>query len=201
MVPDLVRQHVRLGEFAGGAEPVRQIVVKSEVDIDLLVGRTIKRSRGRLGKTTGRVRRIAEQYQLRVPVRYVALLWQKAIPGFLGIIKHEGNKLHEVGFRRVLNGAARSLVDRRSCFLSSGEHRNEIAFEDDAEQNQQKRCAYTKMRSAYAASTCGPAILDITTYSPRSPPHIYSSSQNSPVCVMASRTIISEASRKVSRSE
>ena len=116
-MPDLVRQHVGLGEFAGRAEAVRQFVIKAQVDVDLLVRRTIKRSGGRLSKTTGRIRRIAEQHQLRVPVRHAALLRQKALPGFLGIVQHEGYKLHELGFRRVLHGAARGLVGGRSFVL------------------------------------------------------------------------------------
>ena len=114
MMPDLVRQHVRLGEFAGSPEPVLQFVKEAQVHVDFLVRRTIKRSRGRLRKTTGRVRRIAEQHQFRVPVRYAVLLRQNAVPGLLGIIKNEGYKLYEFRLCGVLNGATRGLIGCRN---------------------------------------------------------------------------------------
>jgi hypothetical protein len=114
LMPDLVRQYARLGEFAGSPEPALSIRHRSRVHVDVLVRRTIKRSRSRLRKTTGRVRRTAEQHQFRVPVRYAVLSRQNALPGLLGIIKHAGYKLYECRFCGALNGATRGLIGCRN---------------------------------------------------------------------------------------
>ena len=49
VVPDFVRQHVGLGEFAGRAKPLRQFVVETQIDVDLFVFRTIEWPGRRLG--------------------------------------------------------------------------------------------------------------------------------------------------------
>ena len=56
---------VRLGKISRRAEALRQLVEESEVEIDLRVGRTIKRSGRRFGRTACRLDGIAEQHDTR----------------------------------------------------------------------------------------------------------------------------------------
>ena len=53
MVTDFVRHHIGLGEIAGRAEPALQFVEKAEIDIDLLISGTVKRT-GRRARQTRR---------------------------------------------------------------------------------------------------------------------------------------------------
>ena len=54
MVPDFVRQYVGLRELARSAKTIAKLVEEGEIDIDLLVRRTVKRPGGRLcGSTAG----------------------------------------------------------------------------------------------------------------------------------------------------
>ena len=53
MVADLVGDDIGLGKIAGRAELVAQIVVKGQVDINLVVARTVKRPHGRLRHAAG----------------------------------------------------------------------------------------------------------------------------------------------------
>ena len=43
MVSDFVRQHVRLGEVARRAEPLLELTVEAQVDVDLARGRAVER--------------------------------------------------------------------------------------------------------------------------------------------------------------
>src|SRR5258706_13294658 len=60
VVADLVREHVRLGEVAGRAEPRPQLAVEREIDVDPLVARAIERTHLALAGAARRVRRLAE---------------------------------------------------------------------------------------------------------------------------------------------
>src|SRR5262245_32746629 len=68
VMADLVRQHVRLGKVARSPEAPAQLVVEPEIDVDLLVARTVERSGRRLGESAGRSYRVAKQDQLRMSV-------------------------------------------------------------------------------------------------------------------------------------
>ena len=54
VVADLVGDHVGLGEVAGRAEAVAQLLVEAEVDVDLLVGRAVERPHRGLRRSRSR---------------------------------------------------------------------------------------------------------------------------------------------------
>src|SRR6185503_12390408 len=88
MVTQFMRDDIGLREISRRAEALLQLLVEREVDVDLLIRRTIERSGGRLGKTTGRPHRIPEEYQLgRLVLATVGL--QLAAPEGLGAVEHE----------------------------------------------------------------------------------------------------------------
>ena len=68
VVADLVGDDVGLGEVARGAEARAQLVEEAEVDVDLLVARTVERAHRRLGEAAGRIDRAREQHQGRLAV-------------------------------------------------------------------------------------------------------------------------------------
>ena len=55
VVSDLVGNHIGLGKVARCTKPVLQILKKTQVDVDLLVARAVKRPHGGLGKPARRL--------------------------------------------------------------------------------------------------------------------------------------------------
>src|SRR3981081_2503425 len=55
VVPQLVRDHVRLRGSAGRAEPLFQLVEETEIQIDSLVDRAVKGAHHRLRSPTSRI--------------------------------------------------------------------------------------------------------------------------------------------------
>jgi hypothetical protein len=88
MMSDLVSDDVGLGEVAGGAEALFEIAVKSQVDLDLLIERTIEGSHGRLGRPAVRLHGVGEEHERGVPVAFAAL-GKSRMPGALYIIEDE----------------------------------------------------------------------------------------------------------------
>ena len=68
MVADLVRDDVGLGEVAGRPEPVAQIAVERQIDVELPVAGTVEGPDRRLGEAAGRVDGAAEQHEPRLLV-------------------------------------------------------------------------------------------------------------------------------------
>src|SRR6476660_2346861 len=64
MVPDFVGNHICLRELSRRTKSFPQLVIESEIDVDLLILRTIKGSRSGFGAPTSGLGVIAEQYQL-----------------------------------------------------------------------------------------------------------------------------------------
>ena len=102
------------------------------------------------------------------------ILWQNALQCLLRIIKHERYKLNEVRLSAVLN-RLRRLIHPWTGARRSGKHRNEIAMEDQAPQQQLDGATHTETRPSKASSTLAAAVLNIATYSPGRPLHTYSS--------------------------
>src|SRR6267143_644328 len=63
VMSELMGQHIGLGKFAGGTETLFQLVVKSEVDVDLLVARAVERPGGRLRLSASRSRRVPKEHE------------------------------------------------------------------------------------------------------------------------------------------
>src|SRR5215216_4613798 len=60
---DFMRDHIRLREISRRTELPAQLFVKSKIDVDLLVTRTVERSNRGAGNATGRAHLIREQDQ------------------------------------------------------------------------------------------------------------------------------------------
>src|SRR3954462_12267863 len=119
MMPDFMGHHISLGELAGRAETASQFTEKIQVQIDLLILRTVEGSGGRLGGAAAGIRVIAEKHQLRMTVAGAPLLRKDAIPSLLRVVEHERNELLlaigtgvAVGLAGDLPGGSRS---RRSA--------------------------------------------------------------------------------------
>ena len=105
VVADFVGNHIRLRKLARRAEFVFQRLVKAEVDVDLLVGRAIKRAHCRLALAASGRGGTAKQHQLGLLVLGTALAKDIA-PDIFGIGQHGGDELpHAVIRRRTLGGA------------------------------------------------------------------------------------------------
>src|SRR6185295_13519124 len=65
---ELVRDHVRLREVAGRADAPGELVEETEVQIHLLIRRTIEGTGRRLGESAPGLNRIAKQGERRAPI-------------------------------------------------------------------------------------------------------------------------------------
>src|SRR5262245_58858767 len=105
---------VCLGEVAGGAEPVAQLVVEAEVDVDAVVTGAVEWARRRLADTAGGLRGVAEEHELGALV----LVAQNPGPGVLGVVKDEGDELLALVFlgrsRHRTAGRGAGIVRRHS---------------------------------------------------------------------------------------
>ena len=63
MVADFMRNHVGLREVARSTKLARQRFIKTQVDVDLLVARAVKRPHCRLALTASGLRGAAKQHQ------------------------------------------------------------------------------------------------------------------------------------------
>ena len=63
VVPDLVRDHVRLGEVAWRAKAAIELIEELEIEVDLAVTRAVERPHRALAHAARGARRAAEQHQ------------------------------------------------------------------------------------------------------------------------------------------
>src|SRR5215831_8585133 len=109
----LVSQNVRLRELTGRAEARTQLVVKREVDVQLLIDRTIERAHRRLPDAAARGRGVAEKDQLRRAPRCSSRRGQNPGPGRFRRVEHERNELNLSSFLgRFVDRSARSASAR-----------------------------------------------------------------------------------------
>src|SRR3954467_15443821 len=105
-MPKLVRQHVGLRELARRAEARAQLVIEREVDVDLLVVRTVERAHGFLAYAAAGLRCVPEQDELRVVPRLAKRARLEARPHRLGRVEDEGHELYFARFvGRLLRGS------------------------------------------------------------------------------------------------
>ena len=112
VMPQLVRDHVRLREVARRAEAAAQLAEELRGRCTRLVRRTVERpDRGARGAAS-RPRRVGEQHQPRRVVRALALL-ELRFPEVLDVVQHERHEVHESrvrvrrGVRRLTDGRRR----------------------------------------------------------------------------------------------
>ena len=89
---DFVRNDVGARKIAGRAEALRQLVEKSEVEVDVLVAGTIERSRRRAREAAGGLDLTTKQNQLRRLIAAAGLL-EDFTPYILGIAE---DRSHEI---------------------------------------------------------------------------------------------------------
>src|ERR1700722_18560230 len=139
MVSQFMRQNISLSKFAGRAKAPPQLVEKREVDVNLLIFRTIKRARSGFRTAASRFSRIAEEHQLGVAIRPAGLLRQELRPGLLRVIQYEGNKLHQRFFRGIAS-RIRLADSRAGIQRSAAQQRKQVGPENETE-NQQNNSA------------------------------------------------------------
>jgi len=92
---DFVRNHVRGGEVAFGAETLAQFVEEGEVEVHVLVAGTIERSARGAGQAARRFHLPPKQNDLRLAVGS-ALFGEELAPDFLGIAEHHADEVAEL---------------------------------------------------------------------------------------------------------
>src|SRR5207237_7023912 len=78
VMPKLVSEDVRFREIAGRAEAPLQLVVEAEIDINLLIERTVERTHRRLGRSTPGLGHVTEEHELRILVGYAPIVENRA---------------------------------------------------------------------------------------------------------------------------
>src|SRR6266536_992906 len=125
VVPDLVGDHVGLGELAGlavvaAAEAALQVAEERRIEIDPLVARTIERPHGGARRATGRARRAGKHHERRRAVASAALLLHHLPPHRLGAAQHGGNDLAGEVARGA--GMRRGAIGHVVGMASAAEH-------------------------------------------------------------------------------
>src|SRR5262249_46246385 len=145
-----------------GAEAALQLVVEAEVDVDLLIARTVERTGRRLAEPAGRLHLVAEENELGVLVAVA----ENLPPRVLRVVQDEGDELDPaILLRRRLD---RALVGRRSRVHVRDEG-EEIAAGDEAQQPEQEKAPDTDRDACAHAHP--PAILDVVARASRRPAH------------------------------
>ena len=86
-----VGNHIGLRKVTRRTQPVFQGLIKAEVDIHLLVTRTVKRAHGSLARAAGGGRHTPKQHQFGFGVGRAAL-GEHILPDVFGVGQHRGDK-------------------------------------------------------------------------------------------------------------
>src|SRR3982751_462523 len=105
MMPKLVSKYICLREIARRTEPALKLGVETEIDVCFLIEGAIKRPHRRFGGAASGGSRVAEEYELGVCIRHVAIRKDRP-PGILHVVEHEGDELHQ------------AVLVRRACHLT-----------------------------------------------------------------------------------
>src|SRR5262245_33983309 len=184
---NLVGNHIGLGEITRSFEPLFQLAKERGVEINLLVHRTIKRPRRRLGKTARRLRRIGEQDQLRIAI-FAPCSAEQVVPHVLRIGQHRADELLAL----VVDArfACRARLERprlslRLPLIHLLQQRHRVAAEEPHEQDQEQR-ADPAANHGGTTHTHSAAILDVFTLPLTFPAHSCTPRQHES---MTSRTL------------
>ena len=164
VMAEFVRNHVRLGEIARRTESLRQLVEKSEVEIDAAIAGAIERSGCRLREATRRFDGVSEQHHSRSLVPPA----KDVCPAVLHVVCDGVHKIHETFFggRRVYRPRCPHALTRRR--IATSEERKKILPGENTEKQQNDKPADADRHHAAA----GPAahVFDIAAI-PRFPLH------------------------------
>ena len=137
VMPDLVRDHIGLGEITRGVELPFELVVEGEVDIDLVVARAVERPRRHAGEPAGRTDAPGEEHELRLLVGLAARLEDSA-PDILRLGQHRSDELLHlvVALRRHLTLAGRHRNLPRPCLVEDLYRIDAEGLQDEEEHDQ-----------------------------------------------------------------
>src|ERR1700722_11083508 len=108
VMADFVREHVGLCKLARRSETLLQLIVKSEIDVNLLIAGAVERAGRRFPSAASRLRIVAEQDELGVMILLVGLRGQDFGPGFLRVVENERNEVYERLFGVISGGIRRA---------------------------------------------------------------------------------------------
>jgi hypothetical protein len=114
MTAGVMSDDISLGKFPRRVKTVLELVEEREVEIMLMVLRTVEGSDGSVGQPARRFDPAAEQYQARLLVR-LAHFAELLAPNVLGIGQDHGHEVFEFVLRRVRGGLA--LLSARLSIL------------------------------------------------------------------------------------
>ena len=173
MMADLVGDHVGLGELARGLEPLRELLVEGQVDVELLVGGAVERSDRGAGRAAALgPHLVAEQDESRFSILLARLredlgpdvfghgeggLGQGRLPLFLRALRHRCSRL------LLLSGRLLGLhpLEQRPRILAGQEAR---------EQHDEDRAQPAAHRHPGRGDS--PAILDVLALALILPTHV-----------------------------
>src|ERR1700687_2735919 len=94
VMTQFVRENISLRKLARRAEPPVQLIEKAQVNVNLLILRTIEGTRGGPSDAASGLSVIAEKHQLGVSIGSTGLLRQKLRPRLLRVIEYERHELY-----------------------------------------------------------------------------------------------------------
>src|SRR6266849_5963836 len=127
VMADLVRQNIRLHKFAGSSETLLQFIEEAQIDVNLLVFRTVKRASGGLGHATRGINAVAKKHELGMPTGN-RLTAADLGPGLLCVVEHERDKLQQRFFALIL-GRVRLAGLHRPSDSAATDQRKKVTFE------------------------------------------------------------------------
>ena len=92
MMANLMGDYIGLGKIASSLEALSHFLEETHIQIDLLVGRAIKRPAGSCCKAAGRIDLATKQHQGRVFIATPGLLKHLA-PGVFGVAQYRPHKI------------------------------------------------------------------------------------------------------------
>ena len=100
VMPNLVSDHISLGEITWRAQALFHIAIKREIDIDLLIARAVKRPGRASGHSASRLHPIREKNQCGIAV-LLAGLAEDPSPDLFSVSKNHRDKTLKIVFGRA----------------------------------------------------------------------------------------------------
>ncbi len=160
MVPELVRQHVRLREVPWSAESILQLVEEAEIEVHLLIRRAVERPRGGLREAARRLDGVPEQHRARLAITPA----EDLAPRLLGVGHHGVDELHHLRFfgRRIHRARGVGIFRRWRCAAATADQREKIDAGRPAQDEEQQEPADSEPSGPDPAHPrTAAAILDV----------------------------------------
>ena len=169
VVADLVGNYVGLREFAGSAELIFEFGEEAEVEINLFVTGTVKGAGGGLGEATGGIDSAAIEDQFCMTV-----LRDDFRPSVLHVIENERDELDFALFGGALRGAGRRALRGLRGGGATQERREQIAFENETQDQQDQYAADADVDAAgeSSAAAAGTVVFYVVADSAWGPTHV-----------------------------